>query len=105
VLAQRRQRRPILGAAQDDEIGVAIEARKLPQQVPDVGADAEVVQLAGVYANPHAGDDISGPSPDNRADTVAAPSVARPETRPPCAPLLRSSSPGYALRGRSPAGS
>jgi len=34
--------------------GLAIEASQLPQKVPDEGADAEVVQLSGVYADPHA---------------------------------------------------
>ena len=37
----------------NDELGLPIEPRELPQQVADVGADAEVVQLPGVDANAH----------------------------------------------------
>ena len=53
ILSERRQRLAILGPAEHHELGLAIEPRQLPQQVADVGADAEVVQLAGVDADPH----------------------------------------------------
>src|SRR5262249_9113189 len=54
VLAERRQVSAIVRPAQDDELRVAIEPRELPQQVSDVGPDAEGVQLAAVDAYPHA---------------------------------------------------
>jgi hypothetical protein len=54
VLSNRRQRVAILWPAEDDELGLAVETSQVPEQVPDVGADAEVVQLSGVYADPHA---------------------------------------------------
>ena len=47
--------RAILGPAEQHELGVAVQPRQLPQQVPDVGADAEVVQLSGVDADAHGG--------------------------------------------------
>ena len=53
VFSNRRQRLAILWTAEEDEFGLAVEARQMPEQVPDVGADAEVVQLSGVYADPH----------------------------------------------------
>ena len=53
VLAERRQRLAIPGTAEDHELGPGVDPRQVPQQIPDVGADAEVVQLAGVYADPH----------------------------------------------------
>ena len=40
-------------ARQHDELGVAIETRQLPQEIADVCADAEVVELAGVNADSH----------------------------------------------------
>jgi hypothetical protein len=54
VLSNHRQRVAILWPAKDHELGLAIEASQLPQEVPDEGADAEVVQLSGVYSDPHA---------------------------------------------------
>jgi hypothetical protein len=54
VLSDLCQRLAILWAAEDDELGLAVDARQMPEQVPDVRADAEVVQLSGVYADPHA---------------------------------------------------
>ena len=53
ILAERRQRRAIVGPTENHEFGLAVHPRQLPQQVPDVGADAEVVQFTGVYADPH----------------------------------------------------
>ena len=55
ILPQRGERLAVFRTAQHDELGLAIESRKVPQQVPDVCADAEVVQLAGIYADPHVG--------------------------------------------------
>src|SRR5262245_14552990 len=53
VLAERREPLPVLGPAEHDVLGVAIESRKLPEEIPDVGADAEVMELAGIDADPH----------------------------------------------------
>jgi hypothetical protein len=38
-----------------------IEARQLPEEIPDVGADPEIVELAGVDADAH-GEIITGPA-------------------------------------------
>ena len=53
VRAERADRVCVLGSAQQHEIGLLIEPCQLAQQVPDVRADAEIVQFAGVYAYPH----------------------------------------------------
>src|SRR5262249_25578238 len=54
VFAQRIERLAIVATAEENEFRVVIDAGKMAQQIPDVGADAEVVQLAGVYADSHA---------------------------------------------------
>ena len=41
-------------AAEQDVVRLAIDARELPQEVPDVGADAEVVELPGIDRDSHA---------------------------------------------------
>ena len=41
------------GAAEHDVLGVVVEPHQLLQQVLEVGADAEVVQLARIDADPH----------------------------------------------------
>ena len=53
VVTEGRDRRGILRAAQHHEVGVAIEPRQLPEQIADVGADAEIVQLPRVDADAH----------------------------------------------------
>ena len=50
VVAKRLDRGSIFQAAEQNELGVVIETRQLPQQVADVGADAEIVQLSRVDA-------------------------------------------------------
>ena len=59
VLAQRFQRRRIVRPAEQHVLGLAIQPGELAQQIPDVGADAEIVQLSRVNADPHA-DIITG---------------------------------------------
>ena len=51
--AERRQRARVLRTAEQHELGLVVEPRQLPQQVADVGADAEIVKLPGVDADPH----------------------------------------------------
>ena len=53
IFAERRQRFAVFRAAEQDELGLPIEARQLPENVADVGADAEVVQLPRVDTYPH----------------------------------------------------
>ena len=65
-----------------------VEPRQLPQQVPDVGADAEVVQLAGVDADPHGSDDTrraGGLELGHRASTAYLPTA--PARRNPAGTL------------------
>src|SRR6185369_3757724 len=80
VLSHRGQRAAIFWPAEDDELGVAVESRQLPKEVPDVGADSEIVQLSGVDADPHAtfyptkaaGAGLpTCPSPGSRDDSAA----------------------------------
>ena len=44
---------PVLRPAEEDVLGLLIQARQVLQQVPDIGPDAEVVQLAGVDRDTH----------------------------------------------------
>ena len=48
-----RQRPRGRSAADQDVLGLAVDPRELPQDVPDVGADAEVVELAGIDGDAH----------------------------------------------------
>src|SRR5262249_5497883 len=54
VFSERRQRLAVGRPAENHVLGLTIESGELPQQVPDIGADAEIMQLAGIYADPHA---------------------------------------------------
>ena len=49
----------VLRPAQQEELGLAVEARQVLQQVPDVGPDAEVVQFPGVNGDAHVGVSVS----------------------------------------------
>ncbi len=53
VFAKAPHRRVIVLPAEDHVLGVVIHPRQLAEEVADVGADAEVVQLAGVDADAH----------------------------------------------------
>ena len=53
VLAKSTNRGRIIWPAEQHEVALLVQAREFPQQVPDVGPDAEIVQFAGVDANPH----------------------------------------------------
>ena len=48
----------IVGPAEDHVLRVVIDPRELPQEVADVGADPEVVELSGVDADAHGSNDI-----------------------------------------------
>ena len=63
-------------AAEQDVLGRLIDPRQLVQQVPDVGADAEVVELPGVDRDAHA-PIIPGAGPNH------APGAARDRAREP----------------------
>ncbi len=72
VLAERlRAHGRVLGPAEQHELGVVVETRQLPQQVPDVGADAEIVQLPRVDADAHL--DIIADAASGRAGGAARP--------------------------------
>ena len=43
----------VLRSAEDDELRPVVHPREMAQQISDVGADAEIVQLARVDADPH----------------------------------------------------
>ena len=53
ILAQRAERRPIAGPAEQDVLGLAIDPRQMTKQVADVSADPEVVELTRVDADAH----------------------------------------------------
>src|SRR3990172_10169155 len=53
ILAQRGEGLRVARRAEEDELGLPIEPRQLPQQIPDIGADAEVAQLSRVYTDAH----------------------------------------------------
>ena len=46
------------GGTEENVLRVVIDACQLPQQVPDVGADAEVMQLPRIDSHPHSTDYI-----------------------------------------------
>ena len=50
---ERRQRRAIPGPADHHILRPIVHARQVPQEISDIGADAEVMKLAGVDADPH----------------------------------------------------
>src|SRR5215510_12428712 len=54
VLPKLRQGHLIFRTAEQHELRVVIETRQVPEQVANVGADAEIVQLPGVDADAHA---------------------------------------------------
>src|SRR5512132_2494237 len=54
VFSERRQPLAVGRPAENHVLALMIESGELPQQVPDIRADAEVMQLAGIYADPHA---------------------------------------------------
>ena len=58
VRAERRGDWTIPFLAEQDVFGVVIDPRQDAQHVADIRADAEVVELSGVYRNAHA----NGPS-------------------------------------------
>ena len=39
--------------AEQDVLVLPIDARQMPQEVPDVGADAEIVQFSGINGHSH----------------------------------------------------
>ena len=47
--------RQIFFACQQHVLGIRVEPRELLQQVPDIGADAEVVQFSGIDGHAHSG--------------------------------------------------
>ena len=53
ILAERAKRLAVVGPGEHDKLGLTIEPRQVPQQVADVRADAEIVQLPRVYADAH----------------------------------------------------
>jgi hypothetical protein len=53
VRTERGRKRPILFPAEEDVFGVAIDFRQPAGQIPDVRANPEVMQLAGVDGYPH----------------------------------------------------
>jgi len=53
ILAKGRNPGAIFGPAEQNELGVVVNPRELFEQVADVRADAKVVKLPRVNANPH----------------------------------------------------
>ena len=53
VAPKRRKRRHVLGPAEHHEFRRLIDFRELTQQISDIGADAEIVQLSRVDADAH----------------------------------------------------
>jgi hypothetical protein len=60
IFRKGAERRDVFGAAEEDEFSPLVEPCEVPQQVPDVGADAEVVQLPRVYTDAHEDMILSG---------------------------------------------
>ena len=62
---------PILGPAEDHVLRVVIDPRELTQEIADVGADPEVVELSGVDADAHGSNDIREQGPFRAAERKA----------------------------------
>jgi hypothetical protein len=59
VGAERARHLEVVLVAQQHVLVRRVDAREVPQQVADVGADAEVVELAGIDRNAHRSDYVS----------------------------------------------
>ncbi len=53
VLAERGGNVHVLGAREQHIFSRAVDFRELAKQIPDVGADAEIMELSRVYADAH----------------------------------------------------
>src|SRR6185312_16061536 len=53
VLAERGGHAGVARAREEHVLGLPVDRRELAKEIPDVGADAEVMELSRVYADPH----------------------------------------------------